>query len=72
VTNPFKGTGTAEDRLGELEDAVTRLSHFIGVDLRPDLSAGALNQEPDVKAAKEEKPNQPGGPAKPDDKTKNP
>jgi hypothetical protein len=24
------------------------MSHFIGVDLRPDLSAGALNREPDV------------------------
>jgi len=72
VTNPFKGSGTPEDRLGELEDAVTRLSHFIGVDLRPDLSAGALNKEPDVAAAKDAKPDQPGGPAKPDDKGKKP
>ena len=72
VTNPFKGTGTPEDRLGELEDAVTRLSHFIGVNLRPDLSAGALNREPDVTAAKDAKPDQPGGPAKPDDKGKKP
>jgi hypothetical protein len=34
--------------LAELEDAVSQLSHFIGVDLRPDLSSGALNKEPDV------------------------
>lgn len=68
--NPFKGTGTPEDRLGELEDAVTRLSHFIGVDLRPDLSAGALNREPDVSAEKEAKSDQAGGPGKADDKTK--
>lgn len=44
----FSATGSAEDRLAELEDAVARLSHFIGVDLRPDLSSGALKGEPDV------------------------
>ena len=44
----FEGTGSPEDRLAELEDAVSKLSHFIGVDLRPDLSSGALNKEPDV------------------------
>ena len=57
----FKRSGSAEDRLGELEDAVTKLSHFIGVDLRPDLKTGALKGEPDVGA---------GGEAKPDDKKK--
>jgi hypothetical protein len=70
--NPFKGTGTPEERLGELEDAVTRLSHFIGVDLRPDLSAGALNREPDVSAEKEAKSDQSGGQGKPDEKAKKP
>jgi hypothetical protein len=53
-TNPgnpapiFKRGAKAEDRLSDLENAVTRLSHFIGADLRPDLSGGALKQEPDV------------------------
>ena len=56
----FNRTGSAEDRLGQLEDAVTKLSHFIGVDLRPDLTTGALKGEPDVS----------GGEAKPDDKKK--
>jgi hypothetical protein len=60
TTRFFKGTGSAEDRLGELEDAVTKLSHFIGVDLRPDLTTGALKGEADVS----------GGEAKPDDKKK--
>ncbi len=62
TARPFKGTGSAEDRLGELEDAVTRLSHFIGVDLRPDLTTGALKGEPDTGTG--------GGEAKPDDKKK--
>jgi hypothetical protein len=61
----FKGAGPAEDRLAELEDAVTRLTHFIGVDLRPDLSEGALKSEPDVA-------NEKSGEAKPDDKSKKP
>jgi hypothetical protein len=56
----FKRAGSAEDRLAELEDAVTKLSHFIGVDLRPDLATGALKGEPDLE----------GGEAKPDDKKK--
>jgi len=61
-TRLFKGSGTPEDRLGELEDAVERLTHFIGVDLRPDLTTGALKGEPDAGGA--------GGEAKPDDKKK--
>jgi len=56
----FNRKASAEDRLGQLEDAVTKLSHFIGVDLRPDLTTGALKGEPDVK----------GGEAKPDDQKK--
>lgn len=59
-TRLFKGEGSPEDRLGELEDAVEKLTHFIGVDLRPDLTTGALKGEPDVS----------GGEAKPDDKKK--
>jgi hypothetical protein len=46
----FSATGSPEDRLSELEDALTKLSHFIGVDLRPDLSSGALKDEPDAGA----------------------
>jgi hypothetical protein len=61
-TNPFKGSGPAEERLKELEDAVTRLSHFIGVDLRPDLSGGALSKEPDVKKDDKAKPKEGGAP----------
>ena len=59
----FKRTGSAEDRLGELEDAVEKLTHFIGVDLRPDLTTGALKGEPDVSGGVTG-----GGEAKPDDK----
>jgi hypothetical protein len=51
----FKSEGKPEDRLTDLENAVTRLTHFIGVDLRPDLSEGALKGEPDV--ASEKKPD---------------
>ncbi|HEY6806935.1 MAG TPA: hypothetical protein VI306_25385 [Pyrinomonadaceae bacterium] len=58
----FKAEGKPEDRLTDLENAVTRLTHFIGVDLRPDLSEGALKGEPDV--ANEKKPD--------DEKTKKP
>ena len=68
TTNPFKGTGAPEDRLAELEDAVTRLSHFIGVDLRPDLSAGALNREPDVSPEGQSQPVDSG--EKPDSEEK--
>jgi hypothetical protein len=58
----FKAAGKPEDRLADLEDAVTRLTHFIGVDLRPDLSEGALKGEPDVVNEKDT------GEAKPDSK----
>jgi len=60
----FSATGSPEERLSELENALTKLSHFIGVDLRPDLSSGALKDEPDTG----DKPAEP----KPDDKTKKP
>lgn len=35
-------------RLAALESAVAQLSHFIPAELRPDLSQGALKQEPDA------------------------
>lgn len=47
----FNAKAKPEQRLTDLENAVTRLSHFIGADLRPDLSGGALKQEPDVAKA---------------------
>ena len=62
-TKLFKGVGNPEDRIRELEDVVERLTHFIGVDLRPDLTTGALKGEPDVGG-------QGGGEEKPDDKKK--
>jgi len=49
----FPGSGTADERLAKLEEVVTKLTHFIGVDLRPDLSAGALKNEADVNATKQ-------------------
>lgn len=57
-TRLFKGVGNPEDRIAELEDIVERLTHFIGVDLRPDLTTGALKGEPDVsdKADDKKKP----------------
>ncbi|WP_344403792.1 hypothetical protein, partial [Catellatospora chokoriensis] len=35
-----------DDRLAGLEQAVARLAHFIGPELRPDLSSSALTEEP--------------------------
>ncbi len=63
ATPVFKAEGPPEERLKELEEAVTKLAHFIGVDLRPDLSSGALKSEPDVAGAKTDEP-------KTDDKNK--
>jgi hypothetical protein len=40
--------GPVEQRVAALEAAVTQLLHFIPENLRPDLSQGALKQEPDV------------------------
>src|SRR6185295_16311556 len=37
-------------RLARLEQTVAQLAHFIGPDLRPDLSAGALSYENDLSA----------------------
>ena len=41
----------AAQRLAALEATVAQLLHFIPSDLRPDLAAGALAQEPDAKKA---------------------
>jgi len=63
----FEATGTVEERVSRLENALLRMSHFIGVDLRPDLSAGALNREPDVAPPPPTKPSvAPPPPTKPD------
>lgn len=40
--------GPVEQRIAALEAAVTQLLHFIPEHLRPDLSQGALKQEPDA------------------------
>lgn len=42
------GPGPVEDRLSALEATVAQLMHFIPENLRPDLSKGALRQEPDT------------------------
>jgi hypothetical protein len=47
------GAGTIEERLGALEQAVQRLVHFIGHELRPDLGRSALQES--GQAAKDEK-----------------
>jgi hypothetical protein len=54
--------GPVEQRLAALEAAVSQLMHFIPENLRPDLSQGALKQEPE--AGKEAKPSEPKEPAK--------
>jgi hypothetical protein len=60
-TPPFGpvGPGPVEDRLSALEAAVSQLLHFIPENLRPDLSKGALRQEPD--AGKSEPATPPAG-----------
>lgn len=42
--------GGIEDRVSQLEQSVSALSHFIPAELRPDLGASALNQEQDLQA----------------------
>jgi hypothetical protein len=62
--------GPVEQRLAALEAAVTQLLHFIPENLRPDLSQGALKQEPDATkhsaagAAKASEAKEPQGKAK--------
>ena len=44
------GAGSVEERLASLEANVGELAHFIGAELRPDLTGGALSGEPDLGA----------------------
>ena len=45
--SPVAGGGL-EARLAAVEQSVAALTHFIGVDLRPDLGFGALARESDI------------------------
>jgi hypothetical protein len=45
--------GGLEERIAQLEAAVGQLTAFISGELRPDLSGGALSQEPDIKGSGE-------------------
>lgn len=49
---------TLNQRLANLEAAVSQLTHFIPKNLRPDLSQGALSQEPDTAKPPQEQPQQ--------------
>ncbi len=46
--NPVQGGDPYAQRLAVLEATVAQLVHFIPAELRPDLSQGALKQEPDA------------------------
>jgi hypothetical protein len=52
--NNVPGDLDLAQRLANLEQSVAALRHFIPAELRPDLSASALNQEPDIQAMQEE------------------
>jgi hypothetical protein len=43
-----RGPASFEERLARMEMAVSRLAHFIGPELRPDLQTGALMHDPTV------------------------
>lgn len=45
---PTKPTLSVEERLTKIEGAIVQLAHFIGMELRPDLSESSLAQEPDL------------------------
>lgn len=47
------GTTSIENRLNNLEQSISNLTAFIGENLRPDLSQGALTSEQDIAAAQE-------------------
>jgi Subtilase family len=53
--------GELEERVAALENAIAELTHFIGPELRPDLSGGALSGEED---AEQWYGADPGGPTK--------
>lgn len=59
----FEGPGefTVDERLERLESAVAQIAHFIQADLRPDLSQGALKQEPDAGGREAGAKKEPGG-----------
>jgi len=48
--NPGQGGDPYAQRIAALESTVAQLVHFIPAELRPDLSQGALKQEPDAAA----------------------
>jgi len=48
-----ESTSSVEDRLAQLEELVTSLTAYIGSDLRPDLSSGALTNEEDISEMQE-------------------
>lgn len=48
ITGPISPGSALEGRVAVLEAAIGKLTAFIGSDLRPDLSAGALSQETDI------------------------
>jgi hypothetical protein len=61
IPDPAPRQGTIEERVARLEQLLSQLSHFIGAELRPDLSRGALKQE----AAPGAKPSGRGGAKEP-------
>jgi hypothetical protein len=46
ISQSYRGGKAVADRLAGLEQAVSQLIHFIPPELRPDLQASALNNEP--------------------------
>ena len=48
IINPTEAGGAIEQRLAAIEAGLAQLEHFIGQGLRPDLSQGALTEEPDL------------------------
>ena len=52
ITDPGGPVEDLAGRLGRLEQTVGQLQHFITTNLRPDLSKGALKQEPDAGSRK--------------------
>ncbi|MDC1162161.1 hypothetical protein OAT18_01835, partial [Tenacibaculum sp.] len=52
--NPgIKRPNSVEERLAQMEEVLSSLTAYIGSDLRPDLSSGALTNEDDIAAAQE-------------------
>lgn len=52
--NPgIKRSNSVEERLAQMEEMLSSLTAYIGSDLRPDLSSGALTNEEDIMATQE-------------------